>query len=122
LVWDKDNHGNDFADCELAWTNFKTAVRKYEWRWNGMLQQPNNPKDYRLHPTQKPSGLFSLIIADYSEKGQTILDPFLGSGTTAYCAKKLNRHCIGIEIEEKYCEIAAKRCSQQVFDFSSAQR
>ena len=116
LVWDKVNGDSDFADCELAWTNFKTAVRKYEWKWQGMLQQAGTPKDIRSHPTQKPSGLFGLIIADYSKEGDLILDPFLGSGTTAYCAKKLNRKCIGIEIEEKYCEIAAKRCSQQVFN------
>jgi DNA modification methylase len=115
IVWDKDNSG-DFADCELAWTNFSSAVRKYTWRWNGMLQEPKNPKDYRWHPTQKPTGLISLIISDYSKENETILDPFLGSGTTAYCAKKLNRKCIGIEIKEKYCEIAAKRCLQGVFD------
>ena len=121
LVWDKDNVGNDFADCELAWTNFSSAVRKYLWRWNGMLQEPSSPKDYRCHPTQKPSGLFSLIIADYSKVNDLILDPFLGSGTTCYCAKKLNRYSIGIEIEEKYCEIAARRCSQEVMDFSNAQ-
>lgn len=115
LVWDKDNSG-DFADCELAWTNFDSAVHKYLWRWNGMLQEPANPKEYRCHPTQKPSGLFSLILADYSEPGQLILDPFLGSGTTCFCAKKLNRYSIGIEIEEKYCEIAARRCCQEVME------
>lgn len=118
LVWDKDNQGNDFSDCELAWTNFNSAVRKYLWRWNGMLQQPNSPKDYRCHPTQKPTGLFSLILADYSKENDTVLDPFLGSGTTCYCAKKLNRYSIGIEIEEKYCEIAAKRCSQSVMELN----
>jgi len=114
LVWDKVNGASPFADCELAWTNFKTAVRKFEWKWLGMLQQAGTPKEVRSHPTQKPAGLFSLILANYSEQGETILDPFLGSGTTAYCAKKLGRKCIGIEIEEKYCEIAAKRCSQSV--------
>ena len=113
LVWDKDNSG-DFADCELLWTNFKKAVRKYLWRWNGMLQQPLSPKEYRWHPTQKPQGLVSLIIADWSDVKDLILDPFLGSGTTAYCAKKLGRKCIGIELSEKYCDIAAKRCSQTV--------
>ena len=117
LVWDKDNQGNDFADCELAWTNFDTAVRKYLWRWNGMLQEPSHPKDYRCHPTQKPSGLFSLIIADYSKEGDLILDPFLGSGTTCYCAKKLNRFSIGIDTEERYCEMSAKRCCQEVMEF-----
>ena len=113
LVWDKDNTGN-FADCELLWTSFDKAVKKYRWRWNGMLQEPLSPKEFRYHPTQKPQGLISAIIADWSNPDDTILDPFLGSGTTAYCAKKLNRKCIGIEIEEKYCEIAAKRCSQSV--------
>ena len=63
----------------------------------------------RAYPEQIPS----YIISSFPQ-AQLILDPFLGSGTTAYCAKKLNRKCIGIEIEEKYCEIAAKRCSQSV--------
>lgn len=117
LVWDKDNSG-DFADCELAWTNFNSAVRKFLWRWNGMLQEPNAPKETRYHPTQKPQGLFSEILGKYSKEGKLVLDPFLGSGTTCYCAKKLNRYSIGIEIEEKYCEIAAKRCSQEVMELS----
>lgn len=62
-----------------------------------------------------PEELAQRIIVSFPQ-GQLILDPFLGSGTTAYCAKKLNRKCIGIEIEEKYCEIAAKRCSQSVME------
>jgi len=72
--------------------------------------------EYTGHPSQKPIMMFERIILSSSNERDTILDPFLGSGTTAYCAKKLNRKCIGIEIEEKYCEIAAKRCSQQVFN------
>ncbi len=76
---------------------------------------PHNIKD-RLHPTQMPEEVAKKIIGIASNVGDLILDPFLGSGTTAYCAKKLNRKCIGIEIEEKYCEIAAKRCSQSVME------
>jgi site-specific DNA-methyltransferase (adenine-specific) len=81
----------------------------------------NNPITARFqhdiftgHPSQKSQKLISKLIADFSKQGNLILDPFLGSGTTAYCAKKLGRKCIGIEIEEKYCEIAAKRCSQSI--------
>jgi len=70
--------------------------------------------DFSNHPCPKPVGLFQKLAQVFSPSGGVILDPFLGSGTTAYCAKKLNRKCIGIEIEEKYCEIAAKRCSQSV--------
>ncbi len=68
-----------------------------------------------LHPTQKPEGLFCAIIG--ANVGETILDPFMGSGTTLRVAKDLQRKAIGIEIEEKYCEIAAKRMSQEVFQF-----
>jgi len=73
---------------------------------------------YYGHPSQKPQILLSKLIADFSEVGNIILDPFLGSGTTCYCAKKLNRYSIGIEIEEKYCEIAARRCCQEVMELA----
>jgi len=71
----------------------------------------------RVHPTQKPAGVIKYLMDNSTNQGSIILDPFLGSGTTAFCAKKLGRKCIGIEIEEKYCEIAAQRCMQNVFRF-----
>jgi len=72
---------------------------------------PNN-----RHITPKPAKLITELIQAFAPEGGVILDPFLGSGTTAYCAKKLNRYCIGIEIEEKYCEITANRCRQEVME------
>ncbi len=70
------------------------------------------------HPGYTSEDVTSRVIMAFTVAGQIILDPFLGSGTTAYCAKKLNRMCVGIEIEEKYCEIAANRCRQGVFDLT----
>jgi len=70
------------------------------------------------HIASFPPAIPSRLIVFYSFEGDLILDPFLGSGTTAYCAKKLNRKCIGIEIEEKYCEIAANRCRQEVMELN----
>jgi len=112
LVWDKDNGSNDFADCELAWTNLDTPVRKIKHRWNGMLQENMADKEYRYHPTQKPLPVIKWA-ALFLQDG-LILDPFLGSGTTAVAAKILGRKCIGIEIEEKYCKIAVERLRQSV--------
>ena len=66
------------------------------------------------HKSQKPQRIIDKLVNECSNKGDLILDPFLGSGTTCYCAKKLNRHSIGIEINEKYCEIAKKRLAQSV--------
>ncbi len=69
----------------------------------------------RQHPAEKPGDLLSFLIEAYPETSNVLLlDPFLGSGTTLYCAKKLGRKAIGIEIEEKYCAIAADRCRQAV--------
>jgi site-specific DNA-methyltransferase (adenine-specific) len=118
LVWDKDNTG-DFADCELAWTNLGGAVRRVRYRWNGMLQEPGFPKEKRVHPTQKPIAVMRWAIGLAFHSG-TILDPFMGSGTTLVAAKQLGRKAIGIEIEEKYCEIAVKRLSQEVLPLSIA--
>ncbi|MEE9118300.1 MAG: site-specific DNA-methyltransferase [Calditrichia bacterium] len=106
IVWDKDNGNNDFADCELIWGSFTSAVRLFKWRWNGMLKE--RPEE-RFHPTQKPVALIEWLVENYSEVGATILDPFIGSGTTAVACKKLNRNFIGFEREKKYCDIAEKR-------------
>ena len=107
IVWDKLNTGN-FADCELAWTSFKSAVRKYEFRWNGMLQQNMKNKEKRIHPTQKPTDLFGMILRDYSKEGDLILDPFSGSGTTARACHNLKRNFICIEKDKEYFEASVK--------------
>jgi len=119
LVWDKDNGENDFADCELAWTNLPKAVRRLRWKWHGMLQQDMSNKEVREHPTQKPLKLIQWCLK-WSKTTGLILDPFMGSGTTLVAAKNLGRRAIGIEIEPKYCEIAVQRLAQKVMDFGEA--
>jgi site-specific DNA-methyltransferase (adenine-specific)/modification methylase len=107
LVWDKMNTGN-FADCELAWTNWPGAVRRLQWRWNGMIRQGN---EERFHPTQKPLQVMGWVI-DLCPKSDTILDPFMGSGTTGCAAAQRHKAFIGIEREPKYFDIACKRIEQ----------
>ena len=68
LVWDKDNGNNGYADCELAWTSFPTAVRKYRYTWHGMIQEDMKHKEQRIHPTQKPVALYRWIIETYLPK------------------------------------------------------
>lgn len=115
LVWDKCNGANDFADGEMAWNNLGSAMRIKRFMWNGMIRAGEARGVKRVHPTQKPLELLTWCI-NLSGDVQTILDPFLGSGTTARAAKDLGRKCVGIEREEKYCEIAARRLSQEVLD------
>ena len=113
LIWDKENGENDFADCELAWTNLKKAMRIKRHQWNGMLRKE---KEERYHPTQKPLDVIMWAIF-HAEPATTILDPFAGVGTTGRAAKDLGKKATLIEREERYCEVAAKRMAQEVFDF-----
>jgi len=110
IVWDKRNGRNDFADCELAWTSFKSAVRIFRYKWNGMLQENMKKKEKRVHPTQKPTPVFTWILKKYSNEGDLICDPFLGSGTTLEACRKTNRNCIGFEISDEWEHLYADRC------------
>ena len=110
IVWDKKkkNDWNDnFSDGELAWTSFDKPLKIYRYLFMGCLQEGKREK--RAHPTQKPLPLFKWILEKYSQPNDVILDPFLGSGTTAVACLELNRHFIGIELSSEYCEIAKKR-------------
>ena len=112
IVWDKVNSG-DFADCELAYTSFKTAVRKFTFKWNGMLQQDMKNKEIRIHPTQKPMRLYQWILENYAEPGQRILDTHLGSGSSAIAAHYFGVDFVGIEIDEDYYKAAVERFNNE---------
>lgn len=110
IVWDKLNGKSDFADCELAWTSFNVAVRKFEWLWHGFRKQK---AEKRYHSTQKPLALMEWIVKNYSKEGDLILDPFMGSGTTGVACVKSGRRFIGIEINQEYFDIAENRIGEE---------
>lgn len=114
IVWDKDNGENDFADCELAWTSFPSAVRKFKFKWQGMLQEDMKHKEIRVHPTQKPAELIRWLLGKFAKQGEIILDPFMGSWTTARACKDLGFTFLGFELEENYCRIGEERLKQEV--------
>ena len=107
LVWDKENGATDFADCELAWTNLPKAVRRLRFLWNGCMRRERHIA--REHPTQKPVGVMEWCIEHLPSNAETILDPFMGSGTTGVACVKLGRKFTGIEIDPDYFEIACER-------------
>ena len=112
LVWDKQNgQNNNFADGELAWTSWDKPLRIYQWRWAGMIRKgPRNEElKERIHPTQKPVGLLKVILEDHTDEGDTVLDCFIGSGSTLIACEATGRTCYGMEMSETYCEKVLKR-------------
>ncbi len=101
LVWDKNNAGRDFADFEMAWTNLDMVARRFVFR-------PMNMDGGKVHPTQKPIQVMQWCLG-FLPASQTILDPFMGSGTTGVACAKTGRRFIGIEIDEGYFDIACER-------------
>jgi len=120
LIWDKRigaeslaENGWPLGEAELAWTNLLGATRVFRKLWSGLLRTTERGEFY--HPTQKPVALMEWCLQFFP--AGTVVDPYMGSGSTLRAAKDLGRRAIGIEIEEKYCEIAAKRLSQEVLEF-----
>ena len=110
LVWDKENGGSAFADAELVWTNLNKAVRLKRYMWNGMFRANNETRGD--HPTQKPVGIMEWVISHLPTETQTIIDPYMGSGTTGVACAKMGKTFVGIEREQKYFDIACKRIEQ----------
>ena len=106
LVWDKKNGNSPYADCEIAWTSFTTTARKFDYFWLG-AHIHRIEKIY--HPTQKPTALMLWVIEKYTNENETILDPFMGSGTTIEAAERTGRNSIGIEKDEGIFQSAALR-------------
>jgi DNA modification methylase len=107
LVWDKLNGDNDFADCELAWTNLPKAVRRIRYLWNGMLRA--NGEERGDHPTQKPVGVMAWALNQLPNGTRTIIDPFMGSGTTGVACALAGLTFTGVEREERYYDAARRR-------------
>lgn len=127
VVWDKvagldskrEVGFNDNADVELAWTNLGGPARLVPHRWMGLIRESEH-SERRLHPTQKPVALMAKLIERYTNPGDLILDPYMGSGSTLRAAKDCGRRAIGVEYEAAYCEVAARRMGQEVLDFGGA--
>lgn len=105
IVWDKLNTMPTFGDCELVWTNIdRKSVKKITHEYNGLIGKEGE----RVHPTQKPVLLMERCIAHVS-KAQSVLDPFMGSGTTGVACANMGMTFYGIERDQKYFDIACQR-------------
>lgn len=122
IVWDKGRRGIGFADCEIAWTDFNSPARIFEFKWNGMLQGDMKNKEYRIHPTQKPAALYQWLLNNYTKPGDTILDTHVGSASSLIACRRTNHKYVGFEIDKYYYNQAKKRLDAElaqmnIFDF-----
>lgn len=109
LVWYKREGlpQRTFADAEIAWTSFDKNTKVYSIRWDGFIRDSKEPQEE--HPTQKPLKLFEMILRDYSNENDLVLDCFSGSGTTAIACNNLNRRFICIEKDKEYWHKSVER-------------
>ena len=117
LVWDKLNSA-DFADCELAWTSFESAVRKFTYRWNGMLQQNMKDKEIRIHPTQKPVALYRWLLQNYAKQGDKILDTHGGSMTIARACYEEGFDLDIMELDKEYFDKGVQKFKEHISQYN----
>ena len=116
-IWDKrltDSADLMFGSCfETVWFFPRRKRDFYRYKWAGIFGTEREREKVRLHPTQKPLELVQQIMSEVAKEGESVLDPFMGSGTTIVAAQYLKLNATGIEISPKYCEIARNRLAQQ---------
>jgi site-specific DNA-methyltransferase (adenine-specific) len=109
IVWDKVTGKSDFADSELAWTSFKSAVRNFRFQWSGMLQGDMKNKENRIHPTQKPIALYKWLLSNYAKPGDKILDTHVGSASSLIACHQMGYKYWGFELDTDYYNSATER-------------
>ena len=114
IVWHKDNGESDFADCELAYTSFDSAVRYFKWRWAGMLQQNMKNKEERIHPNQKPIALYRWLLQNYAKQGDKIIDTHGGSMTLARACYEEGFDLDIMELDKEYFDKGVLAFKQHV--------
>ena len=114
IVWDKVNGETDFADSELAYTTFNTAVRNFRFQWQGMLQGDMKNKEIRIHPTQKPVALYKWLLDKYAKPTDKILDTHLGSGSIAIACHDYGFELTACELDKEYYDKAMQRINNHV--------
>ena len=118
LNWDKLNHSDTYADCEMAWTSFDKNAKIFKYMWDGNRYgfigaiQGVGKKSIRTHPTQKPVALYEWLLMNYAKKDDKILDTHLGSGSIAIACYNLGYDLTGYEIDKDYFNSAVKRIEQ----------
>ena len=114
-IWDKrvGIPSNNFSDAELIWSSFNRQVRTFHHKWVGFIRDSEKGRE-RVHPTQKPVKLMEWLL-DSVKDIKTVVDPFIGSGTTMFACQNRRLDCTGIEISPHYCDIVEKRCFTRTF-------
>lgn len=110
IVWDKKStDGSDFADCEIAWTSFNTAIRKFKYDWIGFGYLNNPQHERKIHPTQKPVALYEWLLQHYAKPGDKVLDTHVGSASSLIACYEMGFDYIGFELDPDYYKAANER-------------
>jgi site-specific DNA-methyltransferase (adenine-specific) len=123
IVWDKrrESTPDDHSDCELVWTNYPGADRIHRQKWRGIVREgeENISRSRKLHPNQKPVALLDFILVQLGGvRGQTVFDPYMGSGSTGIAALRRGMPFIGVEIDPVHFETACQRFREQAATFA----
>ena len=130
VVWNKkvmSGKGNHFADCELAYCSHSTAVRSFEFEWQGMIQGNMKTKEARQHPTQKPVALYKWLLKNYAKQGDLILDTHVGSASSLIACHDMGFDAVGFELDPDYYSASKQRLDDfmaqpKIEEFITAER